>query len=64
MSENKYNPYVSQKPTDGDPLNRSYKRRSWKASWQGFIDRPGWNFERWARRYAWAKSWRGKFKDK
>ena len=54
---NKYNQYISQQPTDGDPTSRAYKRRKWKESWLKFHAQDGMNFERWLRRESWKSSW-------
>lgn len=57
MSENKYYKHISQKPTDGDPQSRSYKRRKWKESWQELIGKEGWNLDRATRRLYWKSTW-------
>jgi hypothetical protein len=55
---NKYNTYVSQKPTDGDPSTRSYKRRKLHNSWNEFyFNDKDMNFSREIRREAWKLSW-------
>jgi hypothetical protein len=63
MSENKYNKYVSQKPTDGDPSTRAFKRRSWKSHWQNFLKSENIIFEREIRRLSWKDSWVEQFRD-
>jgi hypothetical protein len=57
MSENKYNVYVSQKPTDGDLLTRSCKRRLWHDSWDKFKAKQGLTLDRGTRRSAWKFYW-------
>ena len=65
MRADKYNPYVSQTPTNGDPSSRAFKRRQWKNSWSNdFYAQEGkMNMNREVRRYFWSKSW-FKFKDR
>jgi len=60
---NKYNTYVSQKPTDGDPSTRAFKRRLWRAHWQKFLKSEKIIFEREIRRLAWHDSWKELFRD-
>jgi hypothetical protein len=57
--ENKYNPYVSQSPTDGNPNLRAYKKRQWKQSWADkFLTQEGrMNLIRDNRRLLWKISW-------
>jgi hypothetical protein len=62
MSENKYNPYVSQQPTDGDSSTRAFRRRQWKNNWDKFLaQEDGMNYRRDTRRMVWKFSW-SKFK--
>jgi len=59
MRTDKYNPYVSQTPTDGNPSSRSFKRRQWKNSWSKdfYAQENKMNMNRELRRYFWGKSW-------
>lgn len=58
--ENKYNQYVSQQPTDGDPNSRAYKKRKWKVAWKDyFLAQEGkMNYIRELRREAWLGSYK------
>jgi hypothetical protein len=58
MRQDKYNPYVSQKPTETSTTSRPYKRRQWRNSWKKFLAKEdSMNFQREVRRYAWLKNW-------
>jgi hypothetical protein len=57
MSENKYNPYVSQKPTEGDPSSRAFKRRKFKDNWQYYLAKNNMKYHRELRRLAWKDSY-------
>jgi hypothetical protein len=54
--ENKYNPYTSQQPTDGDPSSRAFKRRKWRDNWQYYLAKDNMKYCRELRRLAWKTS--------
>jgi len=57
MRTDKYNPYVSQTPIDGNHSLRSFKRRQWRDNWQYYLEKDNMKYRRELRRIAWKTSW-------